>query len=86
MTGFEYFRDLHYTNHKWKMRTEFKMGVDSIDHMPLVPPSKVILPPLHIKLGMMRNFIVKLNEDAIKDMKNIFPKLSDSKIKAGKQA
>lgn len=76
---------LHYTDHQWEPRVTFRVGVDSIDHMPLVPASKVILPPLHIKLGLVRNFTRALDHDgdAFKFLKTVFPKLSAAKIDAG---
>lgn len=80
-------RELHYTDHKWPPRITLQIGRDSIDHMPLVPSSKIILPPLHIKLGLIRNFVRALESEglAMKFLKTMFPKLSDSKIDAGKQ-
>lgn len=46
----------------------------------------ILLPPLHIKLGIVKKFIetvVKNNDEVFECLKNIFPKLSDQKIKAG---
>lgn len=79
-------RSLHYTNHKWPERTLYEVGEDSIDRQPLVSPTKIILPPLHIKLGMIKSFLHKLRpeSDAFTELKRIFPKLSDSKLIAGK--
>lgn len=78
-------RDLHYTDHKWPARVIYKLGHDSIDHMPLVPSSKIIIPPLHIKLGLIRNFVRALDSEgtAMKYLRTIFPKLSNAKIDAG---
>lgn len=79
-------RDKHYTNYKWKSRIEYKLGIDSIEHLPLVQPSKIILPPLHIKLGIVANFIKALNRDgeAMACIKKMFSKVSIAKINAGK--
>ena len=30
--------------------------MENIKYQPFVPPSKIILHPLHIKLGLMKNF------------------------------
>lgn len=78
-------RHLHYTNHKWDARVHFKLGQFSIDHIPLVESNKVILPPLHIKLGLIRSFICALDHEseAFKYLKTVFPGVSDAKIKAG---
>lgn len=79
-------REYHYTDYKWKPRVNFVLGQFSIDHMPLVDTNKVILPPLHIKLGLIRSFIVNLNRDspAFKHLKTVFPGVTDAKINAGK--
>ena len=54
----------------------------------LVDPKKVLLPPLHIKLGLMNNFVramVKFNKEGegFQYIKSKFPKNSDAKIKEG---
>lgn len=49
----------------------------------------ILLPPLHIKLGISKKFIevaVKQNDEVFDCLKNIFPKLSNDKIKNGKFA
>lgn len=78
-------RDQHYTEFKWKPRTCYKVGVESIENLPLVQPSQIILPSLHIKLGVVSNFVKKLDREgeAIASLRNIFPKLSGAKIHAG---
>lgn len=45
----------------------------------------VILPPLHIKLGLMKNFVKALDPDsaAMQYMRTFFPKLSEAKVKEG---
>src|SRR5215469_12079031 len=52
---------------------------------PLVEPLKVLMPPLHIKLGLMKQFVTALDKDspAFTYLQNICPKLSEAKIKAG---
>lgn len=76
----------HYTDHVWPPRVLYDpVAKQSIDFMPLIEKSKIILPPLHIKLGIIRSFIIALNRDgeAFDVLKTIFPKLSKSKIDAG---
>lgn len=77
-------KELHYTNHQWPPRVHYN-DEESIENEPLIPASKVILPPLHIKLGLIRNFIVALdhNGEAFKHLKTIFPNISNAKIAAG---
>ena len=52
---------------------------------PLVDPKNVLMPPLHIKLGQMKQFVKALNQelDACKYLLEFFPKLSEAKIKGG---
>src|SRR5687768_10602276 len=43
------------------------------------------MPPLHIKLGLMKQFVTVLNKEsaAFKYLHDFFPKLSEAKVKAG---
>ena len=43
------------------------------------------MPPLHIKLGLFKQFVKSLdkNSDAFQYLQNLFPKISEAKIKAG---
>jgi DNA-binding Lrp family transcriptional regulator len=43
------------------------------------------MPPLHIKLGLIKQFVTKLNPEsrAFKHIQELFPKLSEAKVKAG---
>jgi hypothetical protein len=60
-------------------------GTKSIAHQPLGDPCKVLLPPLHIKLGLMKYFMKALdrNGPAFSFLCEKFPRLSTEKIKAG---
>lgn len=57
----------------------------NVKNNPLIDPKNVVLPPLHIKLGLMKNFVKALDKDgpAFKYLKTIFPNLSDAKVKEG---
>ena len=79
-------RDLHYTDFKWESRSEFVTGVQSVQHHPLVEPSKIIIPPLHLKLGIIKNFVKALKHDGLpmEALKELFPKISNNKIENGK--
>ena len=52
---------------------------------PLVDPKKVLLPPLHIKLGLMKNFVKAMDREGegFKYLTEHFPRLSEAKIKEG---
>ena len=57
----------------------------NIIHQPLVTTEKIILPPLHIKLGLMKQFVTALNTDGacFRYFCSAFPGMSMEKIKAG---
>ena len=47
--------------------------------------NKVLLPPLHIKLGLMKNFVKALHKNgaAFQHLSTVFPGLSAAKLKEG---
>jgi len=57
----------------------------NIAHQPLVDPHKVLLPPLYIKLGLMKNSVKTLdrNGTVFSFMCEKFPRHSVEKVKAG---
>jgi len=56
-------RESHYVKTDWPARQIFEPGKKNIINKPLVEPSKVLLPPLHIKLGLMKQFVKALNKE-----------------------
>lgn len=67
-------------------RLTYQIGKESIDHLPTVNPKNVILPPLHLKLGLVRNFTKAMERDSegFKYLLKFFEKeLSPAKIKNG---
>ena len=44
----------HWDKKEWLARQQFKVGEKNIQNKPLVNPNKVLLPPLRIKLGLMK--------------------------------
>lgn len=77
--------DKHYLIRDWPKRTEFVCGKSNVKYLPLINPEDVILPPLHIKLGLMKNFVKAMdkNGEGFLYLKSIFSKLSDAKLKEG---
>lgn len=75
----------HYTRRTWPPRETYKLGAHNVIHEPLVEKEKIILPNLHIKLGITKQFVKALdhNKSAFQYLKNKFPKISDAKIKEG---
>ena len=75
----------HYNKRNWPLRSSYDIETHNVKHTPLVEPKKVLLPPFHIKLGLIKQFVKKLNPEsyAFKHIQELFPKLSEAKVKAG---
>ena len=67
------------------MRETLAAGMPNILHDPIISRDKIIFPPLHIKLGLMKQFVKALNTDGecFQFIVSAFPALSFEKIKAG---
>ena len=75
----------HYKQKDWGSRSTFVPGEHSLKENPLVDMNKVLLLPLHIKLGLMKNFVKALhkNGSAFQQLSTVFPGLSAAKLKEG---
>ncbi|XP_076036895.1 uncharacterized protein LOC143022524 [Oratosquilla oratoria] len=75
----------HYLKRDWPQRTEFCVGKNNVKWEPLLDPKKVLFPPLHLKLGLMKQFVRVLDKEspAFKFLQDVFPKLSAAKVEAG---
>lgn len=72
----------------WEKRRAYVIGLENVARDRLIPPEKMLLPPLHIKLGVVTNFLKALkksgNEEAFSYLDTtLFPKLSIAKLNAG---
>lgn len=78
-------REKHWVQSNWPPRSDLKPGDPNILHQPLVDRKNIIFPPLHIKLGLMKQFVKALSTegDCFKYLISAFPSLSFEKIKAG---
>ena len=78
-------REKHYKQKIWPQRESFTPGVHNVLFEPLVDPKKILIPPLRIKLGLMKQFTKALNKEGqcFKYLFKKFPKYSDAKIKEG---
>jgi hypothetical protein len=72
-------RKLHFVKKK-KKRENLTPGKKNLTCKPLVD-----LPPLHIKLGLMKNFVTVMDRDGqgFLYLQRKFPRISDAKIKEG---
>ena len=75
----------HWTKKEWPLRKEMIAGEKNTIHQPLVTTEKIILPLLHIKLGLMKQFVTALNTDGtcFRYLCSAFQGMSMEKIKAG---
>ena len=55
--------DQHYERQKWLLRQRLKSDLHNIQSPPLVEPNKTMLPPLHIKLGVIKNFVQAIDKE-----------------------
>ena len=78
-------RESHYVKKVWPQRKSCEPGIRNVHYPPLVDPQKILLPPLHIKLGLMKNFVKALDKEkpGFKYLYEKFPILSEAKIKEG---
>ena len=53
----------HYSRKEWPERRCFVPGTQNVKHDPLVDSEKILLLPLHIKLGLVKQFIKAMNKD-----------------------
>ena len=76
----------HFKVKNWPARTCSTVGRYNVQHLALVDPQKVYLPPLHIKLGLMKNFVKAMDtkRKGFLYLKEKFGNVpSDAKLKAG---
>ena len=75
----------HYKQKDWGSRSTFVPGEHSLKENPLVDMNKVLLPPLHIKLGLMKNFVKALHKNGatFQHLSAVFPGLNAAKLKEG---
>jgi len=73
---------LHYSRKDWPARKSLEPGIMNVENKPLVELSKILLPSMHLKLGLMKNFVKAMNqeEDAFPYLEK-FPRLSEAKLK-----
>jgi len=75
----------HCVNKLWPKRSSPAPGKKNVVSPPLALPEKIYLPPLHIKPGLMKNFVKGMDKTSrgFEYVRNKFPNVSDAKIKEG---
>ncbi|GBN74412.1 hypothetical protein AVEN_219035-1 [Araneus ventricosus] len=78
-------RKKHYIKKVWPKRQFLIPGVKNEKNEPLSASEKILLPPLHIKLGLMKNFVKAMDcgGSGFQYIRLMFPKVSETKIKEG---
>lgn len=76
-----------YTKTDWpKRHRNINERNNNAIRQPLVDSSKILMPPLHIKIGLVTQLFKKIyanNKRAREVLKRIFPQLTEAKMKAG---
>ncbi|XP_076369508.1 uncharacterized protein LOC143256316 isoform X1 [Tachypleus tridentatus] len=74
---------VYYNMKDWPQRTEISEGRHYVGVEPLVDLQKVLFPPLHIKLGLMKQSVTALDKESatFKYLRDFFPWLSEAKVK-----
>lgn len=75
----------HFSRTLWPGREEFLPGSKNVKEHPLVVPTKVLLPPLHIKLGCIKNFVKGIDKDdeGFRYLQKKFSCSTEAKLRAG---
>ena len=78
-------RSQHWEKREWPITEQMDVGEKNIINEPLVDRNKIIFSPLHIKLGLMKQFVKALNKEGncFEYICRTFPGLSNEKLKAG---
>ena len=74
----------HYSRKDWPERRFFIPGTQNVKLDPLVDSEKILMPPLHIKLDLVKQFVKAMNKDGngFQHISTLFPFLSKA-MKAG---
>ncbi|GFS88860.1 uncharacterized protein TNCV_3569571 [Trichonephila clavipes] len=75
----------HWSQKVWPVLEELKVGTKNVINTPLVSQDRIILPPLYIKLGIMKQFVKALDKsgECFNVLSRKFPRLSIETLKAG---
>ena len=75
----------HYLVKNWPARKDLTPGSHNVLNSSLIERSKILLPPLHIKLGLAEQFVkaLKPTSRAFSHIRQMFPSISEAKVKDG---
>jgi len=77
--------DQHWQRKDWHVREKLVVGENNVINESLVDCDRILLPPLHIKLGVMEQFVKvqDKNGDCFRYIHNRFLATSYENVKAG---
>jgi len=58
-------RKNHYHKKEWLKRSSLQPGSANVIKPPLVNETKILIPPLHLKLGLMKQFVQALDKEGV---------------------
>ena len=78
-------RNQHWIQKEWPIRKTLTVGMQNIVNEPIISRNKIVFPPLHLKLGFMKQFVkaLKTDSDCFQYIVASLPGLSIEKKKAG---
>lgn len=72
----------HYRIMSWPLREACDTGFN-VRNEPLVDRNRILIPPLHLKLGFATQLIKSLDGEPFEYLKKIFPGITEAKLTAG---
>ena len=77
--------DQHYVRQEWPLRQGLRPRLHNIQFHFLVEPNKILVPSLHIKLGVMKNFMKAMDRKGCVFifLQEKFSRISMEKLKSG---
>ena len=75
----------HWERKEWPIREQLNVGEKNIIKEPLLYRNRIVFKPLHIKLGLMKQFVKAMDKqgDCFDYIRRTFAVLSEDKVKAG---
>ena len=71
----------YYLVKNWPARKDLTPGSNNVPNSFLIERSKILLPPLHIELGLAKQFVKALKPTS--HIRQMFPSISERKVKGG---
>ena len=70
----------------WPARKDLTPGSHNVLNSSLIERSEILLPPLHIKLGLAKQFVkaLKPTSRAFRHITQMFPSISEANVKGGR--